>query len=236
MRIFTLPGVFKPRSDSWLLAEQLRQQTLPPRASVLDLCTGSGLLAVCAAQRGARDVTAVDVSRRAVWTVRINARLNGVRVRALRGSLFEPLGDRRFDAIVSNPPYVPAETDALPTSGPQRAWDAGLDGRALLDVVCREAPAHLKPGGFVLITHSSICGTDRTLELLRAGGLEAEVVARRRGPLGPLLRARVATLERRGLLEPGRREEEVLVIRGRRPHGRAAADPVAAPAAVPASA
>lgn len=230
MRIFTLPGVFKPRSDSRLLAEQLRQQTLPRRASVLDLCTGSGLLAVCAAQRGARDVTAVDVSRRAVWTVRINARLNGVRVRAVRGSLFEAVGDRQFDAIVSNPPYVPAATDELPTSGPERAWDAGVDGRAILDQVCAQAPAHLKPGGFVLITHSSVCGTERTLEQLRAGGLEAEVVARRRGPLGPLLTARIAALEARGLLEPGSREEEVLVIRGRKPHRRAAAEPVRATA------
>jgi len=230
VRIFTLHGVFKPRSDSHLLAEQLRRQTLPRRASVLDLCTGSGLLAVCAAQRGARDVTAVDVSRRAVWTVRINARLNGVRVRAVRGSLFEAVGERRFDAIVSNPPYVPAATDELPTSGPQRAWDAGVDGRAILDQVCAGAPAHLKPGGFVLITHSSVCGTERTLAQLRAGGLEAEVVARRRGPLGPLLSARIAALEARGLLEPGSREEEVLVIRGRKPHGRPAASPVHAAA------
>jgi release factor glutamine methyltransferase len=230
VRIITLPGVFKPRSDTWLLAEQLREQTLPPRASVLDLCTGSGALAVCAAQRGARDVIAVDVSRRSLVTVQVNARLNGVRVRSVRGNLFEPLGDRRFDAIVANPPYVPAATDELPVRGPERAWDAGLDGRAVLDELCTRAPAHLKPGGFVLITHSSVCGTERTLEQLRAGGLEAEVVARRRGPLGPLLTARAAVLERRGLLEPGRREEEVLVIRGRRPHGRPAA------AAVPAAA
>src|SRR3954469_11243747 len=73
VRIITLPGVFQPHSDSWLLAEQLREQTLPPRATVLDVCTGSGALAICAAQRGARDVTAIDRSRRAVWTARLNA-------------------------------------------------------------------------------------------------------------------------------------------------------------------
>jgi release factor glutamine methyltransferase len=234
VRIFTLPGVFKPRSDSWMLAEQLREQTLPPRASVLDLCTGSGVVALSAAQRGAR-VTAVDVSRRAVWTVAINARLNGVRVDARRGSLFAAVGDRRFDAITSNPPYVPAETDDLPTSGPERAWDAGVDGRAVLDDLCAQAPAHLKPGGFVLITHSHVCGIDRTLEQLRAGGLDAEVVAKRRGPLGPLLTARVATLEQRGLLEPGSREEDVVVIRGRKPHDKAAANGAASGAAEPAA-
>jgi len=217
MRILTLPGVFQPHSDTWLLADQLRAQTLPPRASVLDLCTGSGALAICAARRGARDVTAVDVSRRAVWTARLNARLAGVRVRAVRGDLFDAVGDQRFDAIVSNPPYVPAPEAELPARGARRAWDAGLDGRVLLDRICAQAPAHLRPGGFVLLVHSSVCGPERTLAQLREGGLEAEVVARHRGALGPLLRRRVDTLEERGLLERGRREEEMLVIRGRRP-------------------
>ena len=221
MRLVTLPGVFHPISDSWLLADALREQTLPPRASVLDLCTGSGLLAVCAARRGARQVTAVDVSRRALLSARLNARLNGVRVRARRGSLFEPLGDERFDAIVANPPYVPAETDDLPERGPERAWDAGRDGRTLLDRLLDEAPAHLRPGGFLLVVHSSVIGREETLRRMVAGGLHADVVARSRGPLGPLLSARAPTLEARGLLPPGQRHEDVLVFRGGMPrHAR----------------
>ena len=215
MRLVVPPGVFRPPSDAWLLAEALRGQTLPPRASVLDLCTGSGVLAVAAALRGAREVTAVDVSRRAVLTTRLNARLNGVRVNAVRGDLFAPLRRERFDAIVSNPPYVPGLLEALPQRGLERAWEAGNDGRALLDRICSEAPAHLRPGGFVLLVHSALCGTDATLAALREGGLEADVVARRRGPLGPLMSARVHALEERGLLAAGTREEEVVVIRGR---------------------
>jgi release factor glutamine methyltransferase len=217
VRIFTLPGVFQPHSDTWLLAELLREQTLPPRASVLDVCTGSGALAICAARRGAREVTAVDRSRRAVWTVRMNARANGVRIRALRGDLFEPVAGQRFDAIVSNPPYVPAATEDLPDGGPQRAWDAGTDGRVLLDRICRQAPQFLRPGGFLLLVHSSVCGPQTTLAQLREGGLDADVVARRRGPLGPLLTQRVEMLEERGLLPRGQREEEMLVIRALAP-------------------
>src|SRR5688572_17749631 len=101
MRIITLPGVFQPRSDSWMLAEALRGW-MPAGARVLDLCTGSGVLALTAAQHGAEAVTAVDVSRRAVLTVRCNAVLNGVRVRAVRGDLFDAVGDERFDLIASN--------------------------------------------------------------------------------------------------------------------------------------
>jgi len=217
VRLVVPPGVFRPPSDAWMLVDALRGQTLPPRASVLDLCTGSGVLAVAAAMRGARDVTAVDLSRRAVLTARLNGRINGVRVRGCRGDLFEPVGRARFDAIVSNPPYVPGCDP--PSSGLARAWEAGSDGRALLDRICAEAPEHLRPGGFVLLVHSELCGTDATLDALRAGGLEADVIVRRRGPLGPLMSARVQALEQRGILGAGQREEEVVIVRGRAPTG-----------------
>jgi release factor glutamine methyltransferase len=213
MRLVILPGVFRPRSDSWMLARQLCAR-IRPGASVLELCTGSGAIAVGAAMAGAGRVTAIDVSRRAVLTARLNARLNGVRVRALRGHLFAPVAGGRFDAIVSNPPYLPAEGDELPSRGPERAWDAGRDGRVLLDRICREAPAHLNPGGFLLLVHSSIIGYERTAELLEHGGLRVDVVERRHGPLGPLLTARAPLLEARGMLAPGVREEDVLVVRG----------------------
>jgi release factor glutamine methyltransferase len=73
----------------------------------------------------------------------------------------------------------------------------------LVDRLCEQLPARLRPGGAALIVHSSLCGEEATLERLRAGGLRAEVVERRRGPLGPLMRARV----------PGATEEDLLVFR-----------------------
>jgi release factor glutamine methyltransferase len=215
MRVATLPGVFRPRSDSWLLAAHLRAQMtrLPPAPSVLDVCTGSGAIAIAGAQAGAGAVTAVDVSRRAVLTVRLNARLNGVRVRALRGDLFAPVAAERFDAIVSNPPYVPSEDDELPRHGPRRAWEGGTDGRLLLDRICAEAPAHLNPGGFLLLVHSSVCGLEPTVRRLEGAGLAVDVLERRRGALGPLVSARAPLLEARGILAPGEREEDMLVVK-----------------------
>jgi release factor glutamine methyltransferase len=214
VRLVTLPGVFRPISDTWLLAGALDAEPLAPGARVLDLCSGSGALAICAARRA--EVTAVDVSRRAVATIRLNALLNGVEVHAVRGDLFDAVDGERFDAIVSNPPYVPAPSDELPTRGPERAWDAGRDGRALLDRICERAPAHLRPGGVLLVVHSSLLGYERTAELLAAGGLEVDVAARERGPLGPLMNGRRGYLEAEGMLEPRQREEDVLVVRGRR--------------------
>ena len=214
MRLVTLPGVFRPISDTWLLADALDREGLPPGARVLDLCSGSGALAIRAARRA--QATAVDVSLRAVATIRLNALLNGVKVRAVRGDLLDAVPGERFDAIVSNPPYVPAPSDALPARGPARAWDAGRDGRALLDRICEAAPAHLASGGVLLVVHSSLLGYERTAEALAAGGLEVDLAAQEHGPLGPLMNGRRAHLEAVGLLDPGQREEDVLVVRGRK--------------------
>jgi release factor glutamine methyltransferase len=178
------------------------------------MCTGSGAIAVAAARAGAGAVTAVDVSRRSVMTVRINAALNGVRVRALRGDLFAPVAGERFDIIVSNPPYLPSEEEALPGEGAQRAWDAGTDGRVLLDRICADAGAHLNPGGAVMLVHSELIGLQPTVAALERSGLAVDVLERRRGPLGPLLTARAPMLEARGMLAPGEREEEIVVVRG----------------------
>jgi release factor glutamine methyltransferase len=202
-----------------MLAEHLRSERLGPGVSVLDLCTGSGLLALVAAQSGA-STTAVDVSRRAIVSVRVNALLNRVAVRALRGDLFAPVAGRRFDVIVSNPPYLPDPAQALPQRGLARAWDAGPRGRALLDRICVGAGEHLTDGGVLLMIHSSVCGERQTLEMLRASGLEPDVVLRHRGPLGPRLQARAEWLRAQGLLLEGD-QEELIIFRaiGTRPKG-----------------
>jgi release factor glutamine methyltransferase len=195
-----------------MLAEHLRGHPRV-RGAVLDVCTGSGALAVSAALAAARSVTAVDVSRRALATARLNARLNGVRVRTRRGHLLEAVPGETFDLIVSNPPYLPSPA-ALPTRGTARHTEAGPDGRTLLDRLIAQAPAHLAPGGALLVTHSSVNDEQRTLDRMRDAGLEPEVLERRRGPLGPLLAARAPAMERAGLLEPGVREEDILVVAG----------------------
>jgi release factor glutamine methyltransferase len=194
----------------------MRTRELARRASVLDVFTGSGALAVAAALEGAKRVTAVDVSRRAVLNARLNAMLNGVRLRLLRGDLFAPVRGQRYDLILANPPYLPSLDDELPRDGAARAWEGGVDGRLLVDRLCEEAATHLTEGGSVLIVHSSLTGEEATLRALRDSGLDPEVVARRRGPLGPIASARAELLEGRGLLEAGVREEEILVIHGRR--------------------
>ena len=209
MKVSTLPGVFAPISDSFLLAEAIAAERPPTGARVLDLCTGSGVVALAAASLGA-STTAVDVSWRAVWTARWNAWRARQSVRVLRGSLFEPVESVQFDYIVSNPPYVPSAERDLPRRGPSRAWAAGPDGRHVLDNLIDRAPGHLMSGGTLLLVHSSLIGEDRTLSRLADAGFErAEVVQRRRGPLGPLMREQ----QRIGTIAYEIEVEDLIVVR-----------------------
>jgi release factor glutamine methyltransferase len=198
-----------------MLVDVLRRERPPAGGRALDLCTGSGVIAIAAAQAG-WTVSAVDISRRAVVAARAGGALNGVRIDARRGSLFGPVAGERFDLITSNPPYVPSPDGQIPTRGAARAWEGGSDGRTLLDQICAGASAHLNPGGVILLVHSAVCGEVSTVRALEAEGLAVDVALRHRGPLGPLLRSRAGWLRERGLLGDGD-EEEMIVIRGRRP-------------------
>ncbi|HEX2312488.1 MAG TPA: methyltransferase, partial [Thermomonospora sp.] len=107
MLILRPPGVYPPQGDTVLLADALREAGVPPGARVLDVCTGTGVVALAAALGGARSVTATDISARAVLAARLNARLRGHSVRVLRGDLVGPVAGEEFDVITANPPYVP---------------------------------------------------------------------------------------------------------------------------------
>lgn len=209
------PGVYRPQPDTWLLARAMLDAALPPGLCFLDACTGTGALAIAAARCGAGSVTAVDMSRAALTSAWINSRVRGIGMKLVRNDVREVVRERTFDVVLANPPYIPAATDA-PNRRSARAWDAGSHGRDLLSPLCQMVPDTLRPGGVALIVHSSICGAERSLDELRAGGVKAAVVARATVPFGPVLRARTSWLEANGLITPGQRTEELVVIRADR--------------------
>jgi methylase of polypeptide subunit release factors len=120
---------------------------------VVDVGTGSGILALAAARAGAASVVALDINPIAARTAADNARSNGYgeRVTALCSDLFAALAPhRRFDVILSNPPYFPGE----PLDLADRAWHAGDDYR-LIHSLFEQARARLKPGGRFYLLLSS---------------------------------------------------------------------------------
>jgi ribosomal protein L3 glutamine methyltransferase len=134
---------------------------------VLDLCTGSGCLAILAARHFPNAVVdAVDVSKGALEVAARNVGEHGLddRISLHRGDLFAPLGQARYDLIITNPPYVDAEgMAALPPecrAEPKRAFDGGSDGLDVVRRILRDAPDHLTPDGGLL------CEIGRGRELL----------------------------------------------------------------------
>lgn len=178
------PRVMIPRPETELLVERILREIPPERpCRLLDLCTGSGCIAISiAAERACASVCATDVSAGACEVARLNAESLqvGSRVTVLEGSLFQPLpAGASFDLIVSNPPYVrSAEIEQLSPEvrrEPRPALDGGLDGLALLGPIIAEAPSWLKPEG-LLAMEIGDCQGDQVLSLLRgAGYLEAQI-------------------------------------------------------------
>ncbi len=152
------PGVYRAENDTRLVADLMSRGGYAEGRDVLDLCTGTGALAVVAHRAGARSVTAVDLSRRSVAAAWINGRVHRAPVTVRRGDLFAPVAGRRFGLVVVNPPYVPAATGVLPRHTVGRCWDGGVDGRAVLDRICAGVADALEPDGTVLIVQSALSG------------------------------------------------------------------------------
>lgn len=214
-------GVYPPQEDSALLIDALRTSGRATGRRVADLCSGSGVVALAAAAQGAASVAAFEMSQLAVTCARRNAATAGLGVKVHRGSWTRAVEFDPFDVVTCNPPYVPfddcADDGAVPTeAGPATAWNAGRDGRRILDPLCEGAPELLADGGSIFVVHSEFAGVDQTVAGLQAAGLRARVVAERWIPFGPVLAARAQWLERIGLLEPGRRQERLAVVRADR--------------------
>jgi release factor glutamine methyltransferase len=215
-------GVSPPQHDSLLLIDILEGAALAQGRRVLDLCTGSGVIAIAAAALGAASVTAFDICPRAVRCSRGNAVHAGVDVDVREGSWAGALDCAPFEVIVSNPPYVPTppvpDPAVIPlTVGPAWAWDAGIDGRLVLDPLCRSASGLLAAGGSMLLVQSALSGVEKSLDSLRLTGLDAEVIASQWVPFGPVLSARAGWLEATGRIQKGCRTEELVVIRADKP-------------------
>lgn len=173
-------SVLIPRPDTETVIEVAKALLPAPERPrrVLDLCTGSGAIALALAKElpGAH-VIATDVSPEAVAIARRNAERNGLadRVEVRQGDLFAPVAGELFDLIASNPPYI--ESAVIPTLSaevlrePVLALDGGADGLVFYDRITAAALAHLAPGGVLVVEH----GYDQAETVaarFRAAGLE----------------------------------------------------------------
>lgn len=160
-RFYVDERVIVPRSYIAELLRERLQPWLPPKRSpktILDLCTGSGCLAIVAAHTYARSrVDAVDLSPAALEVAKRNVREHklGSRVHLLRSDLYDALEGRRYNLILTNPPYVGASAmRRLPAEfrhEPLMALAGGHDGLDLVRRILAQAPEHLHPGGWLVM-------------------------------------------------------------------------------------
>ena len=167
-------GVYPPQQDSRLLVDTMHLSGLIPRRRVLDLCTGSGFVAIAAAEMGCASVTAFDICPRAVRCSRGNAAVAGVEVEVREGSWIGALSCEPFEVVVSNPPYiVRSEIDSLEPEirdfEPRIALDGGGDGLAFFRRIVSEAGYHLREGG-LLALEVGAGQDDAVKEILAAAG------------------------------------------------------------------
>ncbi len=147
--------VLIPRFDTEALCEQALFYAFDD-AHVLDLCTGSGALAVSLkALNQTLHVTAVDISPKALDVAKENALNNGADVVFLQGDMFAPVQNSTFDVIVSNPPYI-NEQDMLTLQEevkkePVIALQGGKDGMDFYRIIAQQAKRHLTPNGVLLL-------------------------------------------------------------------------------------
>lgn len=168
------PAVLIPRHDTETLLEQALQHAPHPR-SILDIGTGSGCIAIALAKRlPAAAVTAVDLSAAALAVAQRNAELHGVTIELLQGSFFEPVAGRRFELIVSNPPYITtADLAGLQPEvrdfEPNLALHGGADGLDAYRAIIAQAADHLQPGGWLWFEVGAGQATDVAALLAQAG-------------------------------------------------------------------
>lgn len=149
--------VLIPRPETELLAEKALEKAKPlPSPKILDLCTGSGCIAVVIKSKlhGA-DITASDISCGALHAAKKNARLNGADIRFIRSNLFRSVKGT-FDIIVANPPYISRQNywmldRKVREYEPKKALIGGTDGLKMIRAIIHDAKQHLTENGWLLL-------------------------------------------------------------------------------------
>jgi len=193
--LFVPPNIFSPKFtiSSKLLADVLMHE-LKEDDIVLDMGTGSGVLAIIAARRSAR-VYATDISLEALATAILNAKINNVldKITFLKGSLFKPLGNLRFSLILFNPPYL--------YGTPRSTYERAIVGDPyIIFAFLKEARDYLLPNGRILMTYSTISSIKLLSHMLKLLHYKCDIVSHKRLPFETIFVLRLTLGEDEGKL------------------------------------
>jgi release factor glutamine methyltransferase len=172
--IYKHPEVYEPAEDTFLLAENLDIQR---KDEVLEIGTGTGLIAVYTAQR-TKKVVATDINEHAVKCALKNTIVNRTyNIEFRHGNLFEPVEGEKFDLILFNTPYLPTDEDEKLDEELNAAFDGGLEGRDTIDTFIEQVKDYLNEEGRVQLVQSSLADNEKTISKLKELGFDAEITA-----------------------------------------------------------
>ncbi|NHN48998.1 methyltransferase [Halostella sp. JP-L12] len=177
--------VYQPAEDSHLLATAAVER-LDGDERVLEVGTGSGYVAVAAADETGADVVAADLNPHACRQARERAANEGVDVDVVRADLVAPFRDGAFDAVLFNPPYLPENEAAERDDWMEVALSGGETGRAVVDPFVDAVGRVVAPGGVVLLLVSTLTGYDEVIARANDRGFAAETVVEESYPFETL--------------------------------------------------
>jgi len=156
IKFYVNENVLIPQPDTELLVEEAIN-IIKDGDKILDLCTGSGAIAISLKKKFADkiDVIGTDISKEALRVAKMNADTNGVFVEFVESNMFDKIVENDFDLIVSNPPYI--ETNVIKTlskevqNEPHIALDGGADGLDFYRIIVKEGKSYLKHGGYLIL-------------------------------------------------------------------------------------
>lgn len=163
--LFVNKHVLIPRFDTEILVEEALKQ-IGKRAKVLDLCTGSGAIAIALAKEG-HDVTATDISHKALKVAMHNAKTHNLDIKFIKSDMFKNI-QGKFDIIICNPPYIKTDEigmfDETIFYEPRLALDGGEDGLKFYRIIAQQAGEYLTDGGLLALEIDDAVAVKRIFE------------------------------------------------------------------------
>ncbi len=174
-KISTCKHVYEPSEDTFLLMDSLEYLNIKPTDNILEIGTGTGIIALHAAKH-AKQVTATDINPYALKCAKKNANLNNINnIEIIKSNLFANIS-KKYNIILFNPPYLPQEKSETSGDIIDCAWNGGESGRETTDKFLNLAPLYLKETGQILILDSSKSKYKKTLDTLKKKGFTVKIV------------------------------------------------------------
>jgi release factor glutamine methyltransferase len=174
VRLSVPDDVYNPAEDSFMLADAAAKL----RGGVLEIGCGSGFASLCCAKAARTNkVLGVDIAPQAVNCARDNAKMNNIKNASfLSSDLFSRVPEKKFDAVIFNPPYLPTSGSDWIAGPLNHAFNGGKDGREVVDRFLARFDAFLRPGGVLLLVQSSLNDLEKTKKRLKGLGYSVRTI------------------------------------------------------------